>query len=243
MPRVAHKLTARQVASLSKPGLHSDGAGLYLRVDASGAKRWAFIFSWRGRRREMSLGPLWFITLQEARLAAHEARRHVRDGVDPIKLKRVQKPSSTFGAEAEALIEQMSKGWKSQKLASLWRSSLQMHAKSLWDRPVNEITTEDVLSVLKPIWTTKPETASKVRGRIERVLDACTARGPSNRRESRALAGTSLPSALASPEAYPRASQSAPLRPRPRLRRGTRQPRRPPRKGSHVHNPDGRPRR
>jgi integrase len=178
VPRLAQKLTLRQVASISKPGLHSDGAGLYLRVDPSGAKRWTFIFSWQGRRREMSLGPLWYVTLQEARAAAHEARRQVRLGVDPIQLRRVQKPpSTTFGAEAEALIEQMSTGWKSEKLASLWRSSLQVHAKALWDRSVDEIDTEDVLKVLRPIWTTKQETASKVRGRIERVLDASAAKG------------------------------------------------------------------
>lgn len=177
MPRLAQKLTVRQVASISKPGLHSDGASLYLRVDPSGAKRWAFIFSWHGRRREMSLGPLWFLSLPEARLAAQEARRQVRLGIDPIQQRRVQKPSVTFGAEAETLIEQMSKSWKSGKLASLWRSSLQTHAKVLWDRPVDEIGTDDVLMVLKPIWTTKQETASKLRGRIERVLDACAAKG------------------------------------------------------------------
>lgn len=177
MPRLAQKLTVRQVANISKPGLHSDGAGLYLRVDPGGAKRWTFIFSWDSRRREMSLGPLWFLTLEEARLAAHEARRQVRLGIDPIQQRRAQKPSATFGAEAEALIEQMSKGWKSEKLASLWRASLQIHAKALWDLRVDEIGTDDVLTVLKPIWTTKQETASKVRGRIERVLDASAAKG------------------------------------------------------------------
>jgi len=89
--RVLYRLTAKSVLSITKQGLHADGGGLYLKVDASGAKRWTFVFQWNGSRREKGLGPLRTVSLPEAREAAEQARKMVRNGVDPIGCKAMQR--------------------------------------------------------------------------------------------------------------------------------------------------------
>lgn len=172
--RAINRLSARSVAAHKEPGLYPDGQGLYLRVGKG--KRWVYVFQWRGKRREMGLGSADAVSLAEAREAAGEARAQVRRGVDPIAMREVAKAAGkTFGDVADDFIAAKKAGWRNAKHRQQWTNSLATYAKKLRDMPVSEITTDDVLEVLKPIWTTKPETASRVRGRVENVLDAAKA--------------------------------------------------------------------
>lgn len=185
MPRQFKRLTARTVAAATKPGRHADGDGLYLVVDRSGAKRWLFMFRWGstpgkpGKLKEMGLGSASSVSLLEAREKAAEARRVLATGANPIEARRVgeARADATFGAFSDELIKKLSHGFRSEKHKEQWRATLRLHASSLRDKRLDEITTEDVLSVLSPIWQTKHESASRLRGRIERVLDAARARG------------------------------------------------------------------
>lgn len=185
MGRQINKLSARGVATLTEPGRHSDGGGLYLIVDASGAKRWLFMFRWGSGRKEMGLGGLTAVSLADARDKAAEARKLLDAGTNPIEARRKavaaaeasRQALSTFGDFAETLIEDIKSGFRNEKHQAQWLSSLKTHAASLWPIPINEVGTEHVLDVLKPIWKTKQETASRVRGRIERILDAAKAKG------------------------------------------------------------------
>jgi len=180
--RLPKRLSARSVVSLAEPGLHADGDGLYLRVDAGGAKRWAFIFQWHGKRSEMGLGPIVDVSLAEARDAAGDARKLVRAGLSPIEQRRAGKANEraavyTFGTFSDELIATVELGFRNAKHRAQWRMTLREYAAPLRDLPLDEIGTDDVLRCLQPIWRTKAETASRVRGRIERVLDAAKARG------------------------------------------------------------------
>jgi integrase len=171
------KLNARKAATVG-PGKHADGGGLYLIVDAKGAGRWFFIFSWHGKRPEMGLGSRNAVPLAEAREAASEARRLVRSGVNPIEAKRVATAAPpTFGRIADELLEAKAPEWRSDKHRDQWRWSLKIAAAELRQLPVNDINTEHVLAVLKPIWQQKPETGSRLRQRIEAVLNAAKAQG------------------------------------------------------------------
>lgn len=173
---MAGKLSARRAETLSEPGLHSDGDGLYLSIGASGARSWLFFFRWKGRRREMGLGSARHVSLAEAREAARAARARIRAGIDPIAEKR-RPAGMTFGDAADALIENMSAGWRNPKHAAQWSMTLKEYCATIRPLPVESIETEDVLRVLKPIWQTKTETAARLRGRIEKVLDFAKARG------------------------------------------------------------------
>ncbi len=177
MPRQANRLSARSVAALKKPGRHADGANLYLVVGASGARSWVFFYVIRGRQREMGLGPARDVSLAEARELAAQHRRSVRAGVDPLDARSVDVAKPTFGAFAEEHIKLKGAGWRNEKHRSQWGNTLKTHAGSLSNKRIDQIATADVLAVLKPIWSTKPETASRVRGRIEAVLDAAKAAG------------------------------------------------------------------
>jgi integrase len=174
---VLGKLNARKAATAG-PGKHADGGGLYLIVDAKGAGRWFFIFSLHGKRPEMGLGNRNAVSLAEAREAASEARRLVRLGANPIEAKRVAASAPpTFGRIADELLEAKAPEWRSEKHRDQWRWSLKVAAAELRPLPVNDINTEHVLAVLKPIWQAKPETGSRVRQRIEAVLNAAKAQG------------------------------------------------------------------
>ena len=176
MARRQHTLSARTVATLTKPGRHSDGGGLYLNITASGARSWVFMWKADGKRREMGLGPLRDVPLAKARERAAEVRQKLSDGVDPIAAR--DKPKvMTFGEAADALIGSMSSSWRNEKHCAQWKMTLTVYCEPLRPTPVTEIGTEDVLKVLQPLWMAKPETASRLRGRIERVLDFARARG------------------------------------------------------------------
>jgi integrase len=176
MARQVNRLNARAVATLAKPGRHADGGGLYLNVTPSGARSWLFMWKAAGRRREIGLGSARDVTLAEARDKAAAARRSVLNGIDPTAQRRsVAMPS--FGSVADALIESMAPAWRNAKHRAQWEMTLRVYCEPIRSMPVDRVGTEDVLRVLRPIWLEKPETASRLRGRIERVLDFARARG------------------------------------------------------------------
>lgn len=179
MPRVMNRLSARGVAALKESGRHGDGGGLYLYIDPNGSRRWVFVFQWKGKRKEMGLGSASLVSLAEARDARDSARKLVAQGVNPIEdRKKVAPPTpKTFGEFADEMVAEWSPGWKNPKHIAQWSMTLSTHAAALRPKPIDSISTADVLQVLRPIWTKRPETASRLRGRIERVLDAARVKG------------------------------------------------------------------
>ena len=181
MARALKKLNARQVATLNREGRHSDGGGLYLVVGPGASRRWAFLFRWRGKLKEMGLGSLASVSLADAREKAGEARRNVADGRNPIEDRRAQEAAqdagTTFGAFADDLMKGLAHGFRNEKHRAQWAMTLTTYAAPLRSMKLDEIATSDVLAVLQPLWQTKAETASRLRGRIERVLDAAKAKG------------------------------------------------------------------
>lgn len=186
MPKKAEGLTARKVDTIKTPGLFADGGGLYLQVTAAGAKTWIFRYSLAGRRRDMGLGSTSLVGLALAREKAQEARKLVKDGIDPIEDKKAQAAAvaldaanaRTFKECAEAYIEAHRAGWKNPKHAAQWPSSLETYAYPIIGAlPIAAIDTPLVLQVLNPIWNTKTETANRLRGRIEMILDYARVKG------------------------------------------------------------------
>lgn len=181
MTKQMNKLTARGVSTMTKVGRHSDGGGLYFVIGPTGSRAWAFMWKRDGKRREMGLGPLSALSLAEARQKAAECRRIVSEGSDPLvernRANAVISAIPTFGEAADALIAAKSHEWRNEKHKDQWRMTLNEYAMPLRAKPVNEVNTADVLAVLKPIWARKPETASRLRGRIEAVLDSAKAQG------------------------------------------------------------------
>jgi integrase len=176
MPRPNRALTARTVESTKRPGLHHDGNGLYLQVSPSGGKTWIYRFQFNGRRRDMGLGPARLCTLAEARDKAYQAGRTMRDGKDPIEerelLRKKQPTGINFQDAASAFIEAKSPGWKNKKHCQQWSNTIKKYCNPVIGTiAVDKIDTQLVLSCLKPIWLEKPETASRVRGRVEAILD------------------------------------------------------------------------
>lgn len=183
--RQINKLSTAKVASLSKRGLYADGLGLYLQVAEGGTKSWLFRFMKDGRARKMGLGPVHTVTLAMAREKATEARRRLLDGIDPIEARKETRQAArldaakalTFRECAEKYIAAHSTGWKNAKHAGQWASTLETYAyPHFGNLPVASIDVGLVLKALEPIWNIKTETASRVRGRIESVLDWATAR-------------------------------------------------------------------
>jgi integrase len=177
--RRINRLNARTVATLSKNGRHADGGGLYLSISPNGGRRWVFLYRWHGKPTEIGLGSARDVALARVRELAKEARGRLAEGINP---KEVRKPvvGATFGECADRLIAAMRPSWRNGKHAGQWEMTLREYGAPLRRLPAHTITTDDVLSVLKPLWNEKPETASRVRGRIERVLDAAKAQGLRN---------------------------------------------------------------
>lgn len=177
MARTINRLSPASLNSLAPGKLHADGDKLYLDVRADGARHWTFVFQWRGRRRQMGLGSLTAVPISAARKAAALARQQLAAGLNPIDERNAARRAGiTFGEFADQYIADHEQTWKSAKHAAQWRFSAERDAKSLRSIPIAEVTTEDVLRVLRPIWATKPETAKRCQGRIERILDAAKAR-------------------------------------------------------------------
>lgn len=178
--RARNKLNVKQVAAFTKSGVYSDGGGLYLRVRPS-ARSWFYIGTLNGKRIELGLGSTLDVSLAKAREKAADARALTLEGKDPRferqKAKAERDLENRFGAFAMRLIDDIEGGFKNPKHRQQWRNTLETYAKPLFDMPLSKISTEHVQAVLLPIWLSKPETASRVRGRIERVLDAAKAKG------------------------------------------------------------------
>jgi integrase len=173
---MAGRLTARRVAT-AKAGKYSDGGNLYLVVSDTGTRKWVLRFTWHGKAREMGLGSPATVSLADARDKAAHARRMVAQGIDPIHERKRTGGVPTFGEMADQVREALAAGFRNEKHKAQWKSTLAVYAASLGNKPVDAISTDHVLAVLKPIWTDKAETASRVRGRIEKILDAAKAKG------------------------------------------------------------------
>jgi integrase len=181
MPRTAKPLSAREVATQKKPGTYFDGYGLALRVGPTGAKSWIFRYTGPdGKRHDLGLGPLHTIGLAEARELALACRKQRLGGADPLEARRHASRLSrvaaakvlTFAEAADAYIASHAAGWRDPRAASQWRASLRDHAHLIIGAlPVAAIDTGLVMQCLSPIWTTRTETASRVRARIESILD------------------------------------------------------------------------
>ena len=193
MPKkVANVLTSLTVRN-ALPGRHADGAGLQLLVKDSGSRSWVYRFMLRGKSRDLGLGPAvgsGSVSLATARDLAAVLRLKVKAGVDPLE-ERLDAATATvaaaqaskvagitFRAVAEAHIAAHSDGWRNAKHRQQWSSTLATYAYPvIGDLPVADVETANVLSILEPIWKAKPETAARLRGRIEAILDAAKARG------------------------------------------------------------------
>jgi integrase len=193
------KLTAAAVrtakhdpAKGARPIRFGDGDGLYLQVAAGNSKSWLFRYTLRGKAREMGLGPAGEkppdVPLARARLMAGENRELLREGRDPLieraaartarSRAEAEAAERTFRAAATALLDSKRSGWRSAKHAAQWMATLEAHVFPLiGDMPVREVGTDEVLRVLRPIWERIPETASRLRQRIEAVLDAARVKG------------------------------------------------------------------
>jgi integrase len=200
--RDSNRLTAIAVSKATKPGLYHDGHGLYLKVARSRAKSWIFRFMQTRRARKMGLGPTHTITLAEARELALQARKLLQAGVDPIEARIETRKAAriksqldaakalTFNQSAEAYISAHRASWRNPKHAAQWPATIATYAEPIIGAlPVQAIDTALVMKVLEQdvagvlgrpaaaLWTARPETASRLRGRIESILDWATARG------------------------------------------------------------------
>ena len=177
-------LSAAFIRTVKEPGLYADGYGLNLKVESSGSKRWVQRVTINGKRRSIGLGGYPAVSLAEARDAAASNQRAIREGRDPIAERRQaaeerrRPPTPTFAQAARTVIDLRSPTGSNAKHATQWTNTLTTDAYPvLGKKLVDEITSGDVLTVLTPIWTSKPETASRVRQRIETVLDWAVAQG------------------------------------------------------------------
>ncbi len=186
MAREIEKLDVLTIAAKKKPGLYSDGNGLWLRVSSSGSKSWIFRFTMNKTARSMGLGPLHSLSLANARVRAGVCRAQLLEGVDPIDARKANRLSAlaaaaktkTFRECTDEHIAANESGWRNPKHIQQWRNTLETYAYPvIGDLSVDAVDTGLVLEILEPIWSMKTETASRVRGRIEAVLDSARVRG------------------------------------------------------------------
>ena len=184
----AVKAAKHDPSKRTRPVQIGDGDGLRLQIASGGGKSWLLRYMLAGRSREMGLGSVDFVTLAEARQHATEARRQIAQGIDPIdarreadratKVAQANARENNFAAVAERYVTAHEASWRNPKHRAQWRSTLETYAYPLLgNKAVRDIATDDVVRVLRPIWVKKPETASRLRGRIEVILDAATAEG------------------------------------------------------------------
>ena len=185
MPRFINRLSQAAVDN-APAGMHADGGGLYLHVNSKGAKSWIFRYMRDGRAREMGLGSLHTIGLKAARQRAGDRRRELLDGIDPLRVREAQRHQAqldaakamTFTECAERYITAHKAGWRSHKSLDAWQGTLTAFVAPVFGKlPVQRIDTALVMKAIEPIWSTKPETAGRVRGRIEAILDYAAVRG------------------------------------------------------------------
>jgi integrase len=177
--RKQNLLTVRKLTE-KEPGRYADGNGLYLVVRPGGSRQWVFLYRRGGKLREMGLGsPTKGVTLAMARDLRDEARALMARGDDPLEARRQAEQSTggipTFGAYALALVDRIESGFSNAKHRQQWKNTLQTYCGPIWAKRIDQVDTTGVLACVMPIWQAKPETASRVRGRIERVLNAAKA--------------------------------------------------------------------
>ena len=186
MARTIGRLTALTVAKAKTKGRYADGGDLYLQVSSSGAKSWIYRFMLNGRLREMGLGPVNAFSLAEARAKAAECRKLTWEGTDPIDARSAVRASATleaahvvtFREAATAYCAAHKAAWKNEKHADQWTSTLSRFAYPVFgDLPVQSVDVRLVMTAIEPLWASRTETASRLRGRIEAILDWAKARG------------------------------------------------------------------
>ena len=190
MAKKIERLSALAVARAIKPGLYPDGAGLYLRVGRGGSKGWVLRFMLRGDAREMGLGGLSKVSLAEARKKAADARLLLSEGKDPLTIRREEQirqttaeklaaaRSITFSDCAEAYIRAHEASWRNEKHRQQWRNTLATYVEPVFGSvPVHDVDVDLITKVIEPIWSVKTETANRLRGRIEVILDWARVRG------------------------------------------------------------------
>jgi len=180
-------LNMKALERIRETGRHAVGGGLYLQVATGGARSWVYRYQHHGRRHDLGLGPFPTITLAMAREAISRVRQQLHRNEDPLAIKRAERAAAkvevvraveTFDMAAESYISAHSAGWKNTKSADQWRASLATYAGSrIGNKNVADVDVDDLLAILKPIWTVKNVTATRVRGRIESILDAAKVRG------------------------------------------------------------------
>lgn len=175
--RSLNRLSALLVAKTSVVGRHADGGGLYLFVGDGGRRRWIFMYSRRGKRVELGLGSSRDVPLAIARSLAAELRLLIATGGDPKAARAKAAAIPNFGKCADDYIDAMESSWRNPKHVQQWKTALDKLAKPLRGIPIDQVTTQDIVKVLRPIWDRTPETAERLRGRIERVLSAAKAKG------------------------------------------------------------------
>ncbi|SEN38762.1 Integrase [Nitrosospira multiformis] len=186
MRRQTCKLSAKEVSNKKKPGYYCDGAGLYLQVSDSGSKSWIFRYTLNGKNRHMGLGPVHTVSLADARTAAVQCRQLLLRKMDPISARDAERTqqsleaarSMTFSECAALYIKAHRSSWKNTKHADQWTNTIKTYCGPvIGPLSVQDVDTKLIMKVLDPIWEQKPETASRLRGRIEAVLDWATVRG------------------------------------------------------------------
>jgi len=186
MPKRVLPLTARQVETARKPGFYADGNGLYLRVAPGGSRSWVYRFMLNGRRRDMGLGPYPLVTLASARERVAAARLVKLDGTDPLEERRAGALKArverakvvTFAEAAQQYVSAHRAGWRGARAVQDWTGTIEAYVLPIFgDLPVAEIDTGLVMQAIQPIWNTKTATATRVRARVEAVLDWCRVRG------------------------------------------------------------------
>ncbi len=186
MTKKIHQLSAVKIASIKARGMYADGGGLYLQVSTNGTRSWIFRFKASGHTRDMGLGSLATISLANAREIAGECRRARLNGIDPIEARKTERSeaqlaaarSMTFDQSRDAFIDAHKSAWRNAKHRAQWTASLATYVTPVFgSSPIQNVDIALVMKVLESIWSTKPETANRGRGRIERVLDWAKVRG------------------------------------------------------------------
>jgi integrase len=186
MARIIGRLTALKVAHAREPGMLADGDGLYLQVSSASSKSWIFRYGFNGKQREMGLGPLKGVNLAVAREKVRHCRAQLADGTDPLAARQAERARAdtdnartiTFDQCAEAFINAHGDTWKNAKHREQWENTLETYVSPVFGSlPVQAVDVGLVMKALEPIWTTKPETAARIRGRIESVINWAKARG------------------------------------------------------------------
>lgn len=182
MAQLKNRLTAKKVKDAKGPALLNDGVGLYLQVTPAGSKSWLFRYRWQKKRPQLGLGSYPTVSLADARRKAEEARGYLneRPKRNPREVWSRQSQmgnAQTFGEFTENFLARILESFRNEKHKYQWEQSLNSYAKPIWALPLEEIDTVAILECLQPIWIEKHETAKRLRGRLERILDAAKAEG------------------------------------------------------------------